>query len=908
MEVASIHNHSCYSMPDGLMNVDSLLKSAARKDAWAVALTDHGTVSGFFDWDAATSGGIKKIFGCEYYYTFQGITHHLIGIAKNSKGLHNLFKLNKLAQGNFNNRRPLLTKRHILKNNEGVVFTSACIAGPLNLDYLDAKKEAEWWQANTEFYIELQFNVLKKQEKHNEKLVNLSDLLGIPIVVSSDAHYESQDDQKFQRGLLQLRNWDYDCPDLVIHNYQDFHLSCSSKYHSYIDGWIENTNNLASMCEELSLSKSLKYPKVVGVNTKSEFVGKCYDNLLSKFNNNPAYMARLQAELKVIDNKQLFDYFYIIDDYVEHAKKHTLVGAGRGSACGSLALYLAGVHRVDPIKFDIGFERFLSVGRGDTPDVDLDFGDPEVVKSYLKEKYGGAYQMSTFGKWTPKTIVNGFLKMQGVEYRDRLKITKGILDSDDFETSDEYKSLDAEYGFNWRRFYELSLDNVSYIGTHPGGVIITPDDREVPLVSVKRPKQEKREIQTTIIEGHQSHIASDYGYLKFDVLGLKTLRTIEECVGIEGILDHTYEDGNVWRTIQEAPYGLFQFTQTYAREILRNFKPRKMDELAALTSLNRPGVLSGGSAQFYLDRKHHVWDSRIANDILRVTNGVMLYQDQVLELAKEIAGFNEADATELRALLTKQGMEDEDRLKEVEEQFYSKSMVEPEETQLLWKAIESQGGYAFNKAHAYSYSIITYWCAHLLTYRRNDYLVAMLNNSDDFKNDMKHISTVIEFVPPAIESHPFKYSIVNDKMAMPLVAIKGIGIKNAMKYKSGYKLIPKIRTRADEIRYFGIPILTTEWNLPVIIDNPTPQGNAEWGEVKSIKETIDKNGQLMGFVDYSNIENEEKSIVVFTQQWGGGYEESRIYLFRWRDDGRGPYASRTPIPVREIDYQPKTNA
>lgn len=848
-----LHLHSHYSLLDGLAKIDDIIDKVKELNMDSVAITDHGVMYGAIEmYEKAKAAGIKPIIGCEVYEASVSMDdktpnsgqrrHHLILLCKNEKGYENLVKMVTEAHLRGFYYKPRIDLELLKKHSEGLIGMTACLQGRIPyLLFSGKKEEAEKAALEYEkifgkgnFYLELQHHPgIPEQDKVNKLMIELAKKTGIPLVATNDSHYINKDDAEAQ-DILMLINTGADINDKerLTMKGDDFSIrSAEEMAEAFKDvpEAIENTNKIAEACNlELKLGKftlpSFDVPEgktgesylrelcYLGIEKKydihSEELKKLVDDVLKgkeikveeiKDENLKKVVERMEYELSVINRTGFSGYFLIVQDFVNWAKDNRIVvGPGRGSAGGSIVAYLTNITNVDPLKYDLYFQRFLNPDRISPPDIDLDFTDKrrDEVIDYVAEKYGRnkVAQIITFGTMAARASIRDVGRALGYPYGYCDKIAKmipmGFTLEDTLEKIDEFKNL-YDSDKEAERLIDLALKIegcARHASTHACGVVISrnPLDDTVPT---QHPTQDEKSIVTQ----YEMHSVESMGLLKMDFLGLKNLTIIEETLkriyavrGINVDMDKIpLNDKKTFKLLQDADcIGVFQLESDGMRRYLKQLKPTEIEDIIAMVALYRPGPMQ--HIPDYIkgkqDANHVKYMHPLLKPILENTYGIPVYQEQIMRIAQDLAGFTLAEADILRKAI---GKKIEKLLMEQKDKFVNgmkKNNIDERIAIELWHWIEPFARYSFNKSHAACYAIIAYQTAYLKANYPVEYMAALLTAEG---SDLDRIAILIEeckkmkieVLPPDINESFSNFSVVPDKnqIRFGLSAIKNVG-------------------------------------------------------------------------------------------------------------------------------------
>lgn len=776
MSFVHLHNHSHYSLLDGLTKLDEMINYAKEQGSPAVALTDHGSMYGVIEfYQKAKKAGIKPIIGVETYLSpnsrFDKNTRedarsfHLLLLAKNLTGYKNLIKLVSAAHTEGFYYKPRVDWELLEKYHEGLIASTACLAGEIprlvTADKLpEAKRRIKEYQdlfGPDNFYLELMDHPeLEDMEKVNEQLIALSRELNVPVIATNDIHYFKKEDAEAQDILLCLQNKKKmsDVDRMKMIGSGDYSMRSNSEMiaaFKHIPEAITNTLKIAESCNlEIELGKiQLPYFAVPeGYDGNSYLREWCDKGISKRF---PAaseeelvkIRERLDYELSVIAKMGWPSYFLIVADFINWAKDNKIVvGPGRGSAAGSLVCYLTGITNLDPLKYDLLFERFLNPERISMPDIDMDFADARrgEVLNYVGEKYGHDHvaQIITFGTMAARAAVRDVGRVLDEPYDFCDKISKSIPMmmklEEAIKTVPEVKEMYAHDPAAKRILdYALRLEGVArHASTHACGVLIT----DKPLTEYV-PIQYASSSDRSIISQYSLHPIEDLGLLKMDFLGLKNLTIIESALKIikntrelEVDIDTIpLDDKKAYKLFQDGETtGVFQFESSGMKRYLRELKPTVFEDIIAMVALYRPGPMEW--IPDYIAGKHAkkkvVYLHPKLAPILQKTYGVAIYQEQVMQIARDLAGFTMGQADVLRKAM---GKKIASLLAEQKEKFIEgcvKNGVYKELGEKVFSFIEPFAGYGFNRSHAACYAMIGYQTAYLKAHWPVEFMAALL--------------------------------------------------------------------------------------------------------------------------------------------------------------------------------------
>ncbi|MBU1423202.1 MAG: DNA polymerase III subunit alpha [Bacteroidetes bacterium] len=841
-EFIHLHNHSHYSLLDGAATVDSLINAAIENKMPAVALTDHGVMFGTVEFfKKAKSAGLKPIIGCEFYIVTygsrfdkvvdskrvkegkgRGIYQHLVLLAKNLEGYRNLSKLSTLSHLEGFYYKPRIDLELLRKYSSGLIALSACPAGVVASEIVDGKTDLAFKTAKIykeifkdDFYLELQDHGLEKEKPILENMPRIAKELGIKLVATNDIHYIKARHAIAHNVLLLIPEASGSSPV----DYKQLKYKTDQLYFKSTDEMcllfkdfpeaIKSTLEICAKIENFSILPSEPYlPKFVipadsGADTFDDYLDKlAFEGLQKKYKTVTAEIEqRLKHELSVIKEMKYSGYFLVVQDFINEARRMgILVGPGRGSAAGSLVSYALGIIGIDPLKYDLLFERFLNPDRVSMPDIDVDFADDkrDLVIKYVKDKYGekAVAQIITFGTLSSKAVLKDVGRVLGIELSLIESITKlipsiqgKVLDLDEaLTTVPDLKWVKESKDPKIKELIEISLvlqgmnRNASM---HASGVVIAPGDISdyVPLYATPQSQP--------MTQFYMNDLES-VGLLKMDFLGLRTLTIIDNALklirdnhGVEIDINSIPEDDQkVFELFQKGnTTGIFQFESTGMQESLRKLKPSSINELVAMNALYRPGPME--MIDNFIKQKQGVQKIQYLHPklepILKETYGVIVYQEQVMKITSEIAGFTLAKADIMRRAM---GKKDKDLMAKQKDEFIDGAVKKGFTKKIagdIFDMVEKFASYGFNKSHSVAYAVIAYKTAYLKTYYPAEYLSAMMSAEI---GDTDYIVQLIEdarrlgikVLPPDVNESVVNFAVTKNGIRFGLSAIKNVGV------------------------------------------------------------------------------------------------------------------------------------
>jgi DNA polymerase-3 subunit alpha len=820
-----LHTHSHYSLLDGLSKIDDLLARVKELGMNAVALTDHGVLYGAVEfYKKAKSAGIKPILGVEAYIAPRDRFsrdpgeryYHLVLLAETNRGWKNLIQLVTKAHLEGFYYKPRMDKEILRQYHEGLIATSACLGGEVNQALLlgrfeEAKKIALEYQdifGKENFFLEIGDHPhIPEAVRIRPEIIKLSQATGIPLVATQDSHYLRPEDAEYHDILLAVQTGNrLSDDDRLTLKADDFSLTSPEimlEKFKDIPEAAANTVKIAERCNvELELGKVIlpDFPKPDGKNANEylrELVRERIDTRIPKKEQTPELMNRLEYELSVIEKTGFADYFLIVQDLTTWAKNHGIaVGPGRGSAAGSLVSYILGITDVNPLHYDLLFERFLNPERIQMPDIDIDFADTrrDEVLAYAREKYGEnrVAQIITFGTMAARAAVRDAGRALGLSYGfcDRLAklIPFNLKLEEALQKVPELKTLydtnpDAKKVLDAARHLEGVARHAS---VHACGTVISKDD----LVNYL-PLQLAPQDRANIITQFDMRSVEDLGLLKIDLLGLKNLTIIEETVRLikelRGeelkISEIPLDDKKTFELLQVGDTtGVFQFESSGMRRYMKEIVPTTLDDLVALVALFRPGPME--LIPSYIRRKHGkekiTYLHPKLEPILKSTYGIGVYQEQMMRIATDLAGYTLSEADTLRKAI---GKKIKSLLEEQEEKLISgliKNGIDKRTAKAIWELFPPFARYGFNKSHGVCYALIGYRTAYLKAHYPEEFMAALLNAE---VSDIDRIAFLtaeakqkgIEILPPDINKSFVNFTPEEGKIRFGLLAIKNVG-------------------------------------------------------------------------------------------------------------------------------------
>lgn len=836
----NLHNHTVFSMLDGHGDVEKYLDRAKRLGMSGLATTDHGNIHSWLDfYDAGKAVGVKPILGSEFYQARktrfdrdeeersgpakneweQRGPYHLTVLAKNNTGYHNIIKMSSRSflEGYYG--KPRIDHDLIAQHSEGLIVLSGCLNSEvsqalLRNDFDYALKAAQKMQdivGKENYFIEIQDHGLTEQRAISNRLIEIADKIGAKIVPTGDCHYVEQSDSHAHDVMLCVAtNSTIHSPDRFSFSGDKFYLqSYDDMERVFSEDWLRNTmivNDMVDIDLNFGQIHFPNFPIPTNENSIDYFERLAWEGLKKKYGDPlpQSILDRANHEMRVVKDMGFPEYFLVVSDLVRWAKSNDIrVGWGRGSAAGSVLSYAFDITNLDPIKFGLMFERFLVEGRKTMPDIDLDFDDRhrDKVINYAREKYGSdrVAHICTFNRTGARQSIRDAARALGYDFITGDKVSKLVpppvlgvsknlsecMEVSEFRSlynsdTDSKQIIDTAFGLEGL---------VRQTGMHAAGIVISKG----PLIDYL-PIMQKGEANPIITQWDMGRV-EQCGLLKIDFLGLRNLGVIDQCIklvkekrGIEIDVDaiplndqYTFNElckGNA--------IGVFQLESSGMRELMVQLQPQDIQDIMALISLYRPGPMGSGMDKLYIDRKHGrskvEYDHPKLESVLGPSLGIMLYQEDVLGVARELAGFTSAEADDLRKVIGKKLM---DKIAAFRNKFVEgcvkHSGLSEDKANKIYSDIEYFGGYGFNRAHAASYAMISYITAYLKTNYTVEYMASLMSsvvgNKDKqalYLADCRKLGIKVQ--PPSINKSKEDFGVIDEKtIIFGLSAISGIG-------------------------------------------------------------------------------------------------------------------------------------
>ncbi len=835
MNFTHLHVHTEYSLLDGCCRIKKLIDKAAELGQKSIAITDHGVMYGVIDfYKYAISKGVKPIVGCEVYVAprsrfdkQKGIDNnysHLVLLCKDYDGYKNLIKLVSAGFTEGFYSKPRVDRELLEKYHEGIIALSACLAGEipkrlLNGEYDRAKETALWYKnvfGADNYFLEIQDHNIREQKLVNPQIIRLSKDTGIPLVATNDVHYIEADDYRMHKVLLCVQTGTTVNDESALEfKTNEFYLKTAEQMAEIFSSTPEAVTNTAIIAERCNVEfefGKIKLPRFdIGDCDHFEyFKKKCQDGMYKIYGNNPdrTVTDRLDYELSIINKMGYVDYYLIVADFVNYAKEHGIpVGPGRGSGAASLAAYCIGITGVDPLKYNLYFERFLNPERVSMPDFDIDFCyvNRQKVIDYVIKKYGAdrVSQIVTFGTMAARGAVRDVGRALDITYAVCDRVAKlvpqavGMTLSRALEGSVELKGL-YENDPQIKELIDMSLKLEGmprHASTHAAGVVISdkPVSEYVPL-SVN---------DEAVVTQYTMTSLEELGLLKMDFLGLRNLTVIDEAQKYIRKLNPDFDiekipldDAATYTMMGKGlTDGVFQFESDGMKNVLRQFGPHSIEDLTAILSLYRPGPMD--SIPKYINNKHNpsdiTYETPLLKPILEVTYGCIVYQEQVMQVFRALAGYSLGRADIVRRAMAKKKHDvmrkerefflygEKDKNGNVVSEGALARGVSEEAANRIFDDMSSFSSYAFNKAHAAAYSFVAYRTAYLKCHYPAEYFAALMTSMMDSASKISGYTSEckkngVRVLPPSVNFSDSGFTPQGKTIRFGLLAVKNLGL------------------------------------------------------------------------------------------------------------------------------------
>jgi len=879
LEMIPFHTHNVYSLLDGILQTDQYIQWAIDNNIKSIGLANHGELSGCLElYKKCNKADIKPILACEFYLTANEEENindnmHIVVIAYNNDGWNNLIKLHNYSWKNFY-RKPRITFSKLKEFNEGLIVTTACMGGIFAKPYFDnvdiepiIEQYIDIFEGR--FYLELQEHGIKGQREYNEFLIELAKKYNLPLIIQNDAHYASKDDA-FAHEVLLCKNtgskmssekrFKFDTNEFYLKNKSELKEIFDYLPDDIFEECILNTNIIADSCNVILKQDGYNYPvfsedkkesfrKLVEL-TKQGYVERFKDRVVDT----KIYIDRLKYELETINQIGFVDYFILLYDMYQFCEKEDIyTGFGRGSATASLVLYCLNVTHIDPIEYNLYFERFINIHRISAPDVDCDIDDNDRYKviDYLTKKYGDDYvaYISTYGTFTSKASFKAVASILEMPFQDANKITNYINTKQTLaQNLQENNILQELYNNNelFKKIYDVAgkLENIKdKRGLHACGQIISnqPLDNICPAVVVKDTKGNKVKASAFSMK----EVDGDLKLLKLDVLGLSNLSIVRECIETikkqhDIFIDFKkldFKDKKTYDMLCDGDsFGVFQFESKLMKSLLRKIRPRTLEELSVVNAAARPGALDSKLTEAYIRRRNGEEEISYLcptlENYMKDTLGLMIYQENVMQVVRELADFSMAEADSMRYVIGKKVIKDMPLQKQKFIDGCVNNGYEQVFAERVFSDIEKFANYGFALPHSIAYSALSYVTAYLKCNYRVEYMTSYLNaisnNADKLSSCIANcFQTGIKILPPDINISTDKFEIdENNNIRFSFSSLKGLGeavIKPLMQERNkngNFKSIEDLIKRVPKLDKSAIECLCRVGALNSIIEKP----------------------------------------------------------------------------------------
>jgi len=825
-----LHLHSEYSLLDGAISIEKLIQFGVANKCKALAITDHGNIFGavkFFQ--QAKKAGIKPILGIEAYFT-EDITvknasnkyYHLIIIVENRIGYKNLCKLIEASYTDGFYFKPRIDYQLLKRYSEGLIVTSACLGGHIPTllmqdQWEEAEKRVDWFLevfGPDRFYLEVQPEDQAEQKILNKKIFELSQRKHVKVVAAGDCHYVTEQDRESHEVMLAIQtHHKISDPDRFTFGDCRVHMRTADEmldiFHEHPEA-IWNSGVIADRCTFTFETDKLFFPSFPlpeGISSETYFTTLCVRGLDELFQTDripleqkPIYFQRLELEMQLIIKMGFIGYFLVVSDFIQWAKKQAIpVGPGRGSAAGSLVAWALQITDIDPIRYNLLFERFLNPERISMPDIDIDFcieGRDRVIQ-YVRERYGHDHvcQIITFGTMMAKGVIKDVARTLGFPFEDSNALTDLIPEQlkitlkEAVEQEPRLAKL-IESNNNIAKLFDLAsrLEGLTrHASKHAAGLVITPQPVSDMLPVYVPPKS------TDLVTQYAMTELESLGFLKMDFLGLKNLTLIDRAVAFIKQSHQTHiklshlplDDTKTFELIcRGETSGVFQLESSGLKDVLRKLVPDKFEDIIAVNALYRPGPLGSGMVDDYIERRHGrqkiVYLFPELEEILKETYGVIVYQEQVMKIASTIAGFSLGESDILRRAM---GKKKADVMAEQKSIFVARARernFDQKKAGELFDLMAYFAGYGFNKSHSAAYALIAYQTAYLKAHYPAEFMACLItleagdaDKMSFYLSEAKDIG--LSILPPHINTSEIQFSVVNNAILFGLQGIKNVG-------------------------------------------------------------------------------------------------------------------------------------
>lgn len=796
-----LHVHSDHSLFDGYQTIDEILNRVKELGQEAIAITEHGTMASIIEFHKKTlEQDIKPIIGCEFYFCEdkfikdRAFTHHLILLAKNETGYMNLKRLNKIAfnkdDGHFY-FKPRIDSKELTEYSDGLICLSACLASIINTE--NGEKWVQYFKNifGDDFYLEVQPHPIDEQKEYNFKLLSYCARYKVKAVVTTDAHYSKKEDAAWHKKWIGLQKGEYYTTDTNYLWSEDELLNSNFLPQNITRELIKNTQEITNKIEIYDLAPAGNHFPTYPTNNACEKIKEiCRSVWKDKVpqGHYKEYGDRFLYELSMLEKCGYTNYLLLTWDFLNWCKRNNIfTGVGRGSVGGSVVAWLLGIHHVDPIKYNLLFERFCNPERVSAPDIDNDLQTSRRGEAigYLIKQYGNVMKIRTYSYLGNKSAIKRAGQVLGIEPTIVNDITKQIEEIDDVinvrAKVNKEKLIDTA-----KQFY----GRMGAFGSHASAVLITPDDtiNYVPIEyqSVSDESLDGERIWTQVASG-DFHDLENFGLMKLDVLGLNTLdvidNTLKQIKDKVDIYNLDTNDEKVFKLYQKGDLlGCFQMDSSGMRKLAKDMKVSCFENIIALVALFRPGPLGSGLVDSYVNGKNGgriIYLCKEIEEVLSPTYNVIVYQEQVMLLAQKLAGYTMGQADMLRKII---GRKEEDKIEKATQDFKAaviKNGFSKEIAEYIGNQIKAAGRYIFNKSHATAYGYLSYITAYLKVYYPKEFMCALINSKKDQKDVVPYVAECkrlkIKILPPDLRKGNLEWQAEEEGIRVGLTYIRNVG-------------------------------------------------------------------------------------------------------------------------------------
>lgn len=796
-----LHVHSDHSLFDGYQTIDEILNRVKELGQEAVAITEHGTMASIIEFHKKTlEQDIKPIIGCEFYFCEdkfikdRAFTHHLILLAKNETGYMNLKRLNKIAfnkdDGHFY-FKPRIDSNELTEYSDGLICLSACLASIINTE--DGEKWVQYFKNifGDNFYLEVQPHPIDEQKEYNFKLLSYCARYKVKAVVTTDAHYSKKEDAVWHKKWIGLKKEEYYTTDTNYLWSEDELLNSNFLPQNITRELIKNTQEVTNKIEVYNLAPAGNHFPTYPINDACEKIKEiCRGVWKDKVpqGHYKEYGDRFLYELSMLEKCGYTNYLLLTWDFLNWCKRNNIfTGIGRGSVSGSVVAWLLGIHHVDPIKYNLLFERFCNPERVSAPDIDNDLQTSRRGEAidYLVKKYGNVMKIRTYSYLGNKAAIKRAGQVLGIDTTVVNDITKQIKEIDDIMNV-KAKVNKEELITTAKHFY----GRIGAFGSHASAILITPDDTinyaPIEYQSISDESLDGEKLWTQVASG-DFHDLENFGLMKLDVLGLNTLdvidNTLKQIKDKIDIFNLDINDKKVFKLYQNVDLlGCFQMDSPGMQKLAKDMKVNCFENVIALVALFRPGPLGSGLVYSYINGKNGgriVYLCKEIEEVLSPTYNVIVYQEQVMLLAQKLAGYTLGQADMLRKII---GRKEEDKIEKATQDFKEsviKHGFSKEIAEYIGNQIKAAGRYIFNKSHATAYGYLSYITAYLKVYYPKEFMCALINSKKDQKDVVPYMEECkrldIKILPPDLRKGNLKWQVEKEGIRVGLTYIRNVG-------------------------------------------------------------------------------------------------------------------------------------